>query len=53
MKNETIKVITKGKPSIDALTEKKKEIFFAELLSAFLNYKNKKKDKDNNDGKNE
>ena len=53
MKNENIKVITKGKPSLDVLTEKQKEIFFAELLSAFLNYKNKKKGKDDNDETNE
>ena len=53
MKNEKLKVITKGKPSIDVLTEKQKEIFFSELLSAFLSYKSKKTSKSECGEKNE
>ena len=50
MKNEQLKVITKGKPSLEMLNEKQKEIIFSELLSAFLNYK---KEKDLKSGKKE
>ena len=39
MKNEKIKVTIKGKISLDVLNKKQKEIFFSELLSAFLSVK--------------
>lgn len=42
MKNEKIKVITKGKPSFDVLNQKEKDLFFSELLAAFINYKKEK-----------
>ena len=42
MKNKTITVKTIGKPSLDALTKEQRDICYAELLAAFIEFKREK-----------